>query len=77
LVRLKDDAPLPMGVDELAIRDPDGQTLAAFLEAMEFRTLARRVSEQIEGVKPAQGVIARTGVARPVLDEDAIAVIDP
>jgi DNA polymerase-1 len=78
LVRLKDDAPLPMAVDELLVRDPHGPTLAAFLEAMEFRTLARRVSDQIAGTPaPAQGVIARTGVAKPVLTEDAIAVIDP
>ena len=45
LVRLADDAPLPVHVDELIVRDPDAPTLAAFLEAMEFRTLARRVAE--------------------------------
>ncbi len=81
LVRLKDDAPLPMPVDALVVREPDGPVLAAFLEAMEFRTLARRVSEQISGMAPAaageRGVIARSGVAKPVLAEDAIAVIDP
>ena len=78
LVRLKDDAPLPMAVEELLVRDPHGPTLAAFLEAMEFRTLARRVSDQIAGTPaPSSGVIARTGVAKPILTEDAIAVIDP
>ena len=45
LVRLADDAPLPVHVDELLVREPDAPTLAAFLEAMEFRTLARRVAE--------------------------------
>ena len=45
LVRLADDAPVPAPVESLTVRDPDGQTLAAFLEAMEFRTLARRVAE--------------------------------
>jgi DNA polymerase-1 len=80
LVRLKLDTPLPMAVDDLVVREPDGKVLAAFLEAMEFRTLARRVSETISGggaPSPAGGVIARTGVAKPVLSEDAIAVIDP
>ena len=81
LVRLKLDTPLPMAVDELGVKEPDGQTLAAFLEAMEFRTLARRVSETLSSgaAKPvsAGGVIARTGVAKPVLSADAIQIIDP
>jgi DNA polymerase-1 len=80
LVRLKDDAPLPLPVEALEIKDPDAKTLAVFLEAMEFRTLARRVSEQVSGVAaaaPAGGVIARTGVARPALDPGAIQIIDP
>src|SRR5690348_8502694 len=43
LVKLTCDAPLPQPVDELGVDDPDGPTLQAFLEQMEFRTLARRV----------------------------------
>jgi DNA polymerase I len=43
LVTLTRDVPLPSPIDELAVADPDGPTLAAFLEKMEFRTLARRV----------------------------------
>ena len=81
LVRLRDDAPLPLPVEALTVRDPDGQVLAAFLESMEFRTLARRVSDQMAGVKtspaPTGGVIARTGAPKPVLTADAIQVIDP
>jgi DNA polymerase-1 len=42
LVRLDCDTPLPSPVDDLAVRDP-GPELAAFLDQMEFRTLARRV----------------------------------
>jgi DNA polymerase I len=45
LVKLTCDAPLPQPVDELAVADPDGPTLQAFLELMEFRTLARRVGD--------------------------------
>ncbi len=59
LVRLADDAPLPMRVDELTVRDPDAATLAAFLEAMEFRTLARRVAE---GAPASQKGLNTTGV---------------
>ena len=52
LVRLKDDSPMPEPIADLVVREPDGPTLAAFLEAMEFRTLARRVAE---GASPAGG----------------------
>ncbi len=45
LVRLDCDTPLPTPIDELAVDDPDAAELAAFLEQMEFRTLARRVAE--------------------------------
>ena len=43
LVRLDCDTPQPTPIDELAVEDPEAATLAAFLEEMEFRTLARRV----------------------------------
>jgi DNA polymerase-1 len=45
LVRLDCDTPLPQPVDELAVAEPDAAGLASFLDAMEFRTLARRVAE--------------------------------
>jgi DNA polymerase-1 len=49
LVQLDCDTPLPSPVDELVVRDPDAEVLAAFLEQMEFRTIARRVSEVLSG----------------------------
>ena len=49
LVQLDCDTPLPALVDELVVRDPDAAVLAAFLEQMEFRTIARRVSEVLAG----------------------------
>ena len=49
LVRLDCDTPLPSPVDDLAVRDPDAEALAAFLEQMEFRTIARRVAEVLAG----------------------------
>ena len=51
LVQLTCDAPLPAPIDDLKVEDPDAPTLAAFLELMEFRTLARRISE----AKPVPG----------------------
>jgi DNA polymerase-1 len=45
LVQLDCDTPLPEPIDELAVREPDNGTLQAFLEQMEFRSLARRVGE--------------------------------
>ena len=45
LVRLDCDTPLPSPVEELGIVEPDAAVLAAFLDEMGFRTLARRVNE--------------------------------
>jgi DNA polymerase-1 len=53
LVQLDCDTPLPSPIDLLAVEEPKAETLAAFLDQMEFRTLARRVNE------------ARTGGAEP------------
>ncbi|MGH6965539.1 MAG: DNA polymerase I [Phenylobacterium sp.] len=53
LVQLDCDTPLPAPVDELAVDEPNAETLQAFLDKMEFRSLSRRVNE------------ARTGGAEP------------
>jgi DNA polymerase-1 len=49
LVRLDCDTPLPTPIDALAVEEPQGDTLAKFLEEMEFRTLARRVEAHGKG----------------------------
>ena len=43
LVRLRDDAPLPAPVEELALRPWDAPTLRAFLEQNNFRSLRHRL----------------------------------
>ena len=48
LVILKDDVPVTLPLEELAVQDPDPKTLIDFLEQMEFRTITRRVREQME-----------------------------
>ena len=45
LVRLRDDVPVPEGLDDLVLQPPNGPKLIGFLKAMEFTTLTRRVAE--------------------------------
>ena len=48
LVTLKDDVPLDVDIEDLAVAEPDPSTLLEFLEKMEFRTITRRVREHFE-----------------------------
>jgi DNA polymerase-1 len=73
LVRLDCDTPLPEPIDALAIDDPNADELSAFLEEMEFRTLARRISAG--GAAAAQPAAAPgpapTGPAAAAIDVSA------
>ena len=46
LVTLDQNVPLDVPVDELAVHEPDYKHLIAFLKAMEFTTITRRVAEK-------------------------------
>lgn len=46
LVTLDQNVPLEVPVDDLAVHEPDYKNLIAFLKAMEFSTLTRRVAEK-------------------------------
>jgi DNA polymerase-1 len=48
LVTLDQNVPLVVPVDELAVHEPDHRNLIAFLKAMEFSTLTRRVADYAE-----------------------------
>ncbi len=48
LVKLVDDAPLEIPMDDLGLHEPDGKTLVSFLQAMEFTQLTRRAAETYE-----------------------------
>lgn len=48
LVTLKRDVELDRGLDDLVLEPLDGKKLIAFLKAMEFSTLTRRIAEAIE-----------------------------
>jgi len=45
LVSLVEDAPLECALDDLGLATPDAKRLIAFLKAMEFTTITRRVAE--------------------------------
>ena len=66
LVTLKDDVPLVVKLEDLAVQDPEPDTLLGFLEEMEFRTITRRVREMMEKegalapAPPAEGPIDRS-----------------
>ena len=75
LVRLDCNTPLPEPIDDLAVAEPDHAVLAAFLEQMEFRTLARRVAEKSGIAPPAVAKPAREPQARGPIDTSAYALV--
>jgi DNA polymerase-1 len=66
--RLRHAHPAPL--EDLVVRDPDGPTLHAFLEKMEFRTLSRRITEG----RPTQAPVTPwiEPEARPIAEPCAI-----
>ena len=74
LVMLDDKVELDVPLDDLAVHEPDARKLIAFLKAMEFSTLTRRVAEysQIDpadveadaGNKSGASVVAAAAVRR-------------
>jgi len=52
LVQLDTHVPLDVPLDDLCLHDPDARVLIAFLKAMEFTTLTRRVAEYAD-INPA------------------------
>jgi DNA polymerase-1 len=81
LVTLADDAPVPAPVADFAVRAPDPETLSAFLNAMEFRTLARRVSEAGHGAAaaaaPSAAAVPTAAAAGGAPHPDVLLKIDP
>ena len=67
LVLLDDKVELEVPLDELAIHEPDARKLIAFLKAMEFSTLTRRVAEYSQ-INPAdvQADVGKAGVFSPL-----------
>ena len=70
LVTLKDDVPLDRALEDLAVADPDPETLLAFLEEMEFRTITRRIREHFAGEGIAVETVGETS-DQPAVDHSA------
>jgi DNA polymerase-1 len=56
LVLLRDDVPVSEPLDDLHVRDPQAETLLAFLKEMEFRTLATKVAARLEALGQKEGI---------------------
>jgi DNA polymerase-1 len=71
LVTLENRVPLEVAVGDLAVHDPDYKQLIAFLKAMEFSSLTRRVAEAagVDAAKVAPDArIAPKGIGAPVAE---------
>ncbi len=81
LVTLKTDVPVETPLAALGVTDPDPTTLMSFCERMEFRTLARRVSERLGGemIVKANGapIGAKTTEAARNLSTPVASPLDP
>ncbi len=71
LVQLEENMELDFTLDTLELRDPDAETLLAFLAEMEFRTLSKRIATKL-GVE----IPDAPEIAAPVMQPDATP-IDP
>jgi DNA polymerase-1 len=65
LVTLKDDVPVEEKWESFGVRDPEPGPLLQFIDAMEFRTLGRRVREHFAKEKGVQIVAQYAAAAAP------------
>ncbi|MGR3551836.1 DNA polymerase I [Pseudooceanicola sp.] len=61
LVQLDCATPLDFTLDDLEVMDPDTEVLLPFLNEMEFRTLTKRIADQMGVEAPALPEVAVTG----------------
>ncbi|MBB3997732.1 DNA polymerase I [Aureimonas pseudogalii] len=69
LVTLDQHTPLEVGLDDLFIHEPDGEKLVAFLKAMEFTSLTRRVTAKL-GTDASAVEAAQVDVTAPARGPD-------
>jgi DNA polymerase I len=79
LVLLDDKVDLEVPLGDLAVHEPDARKLIAFLKAMEFSSLTKRVSEysQIDASQIAADMPAKSGSGRVLPEESAPALPSP
>jgi DNA polymerase-1 len=68
LVKLKDDVPLMVPVEQLGLHEPDADTLLGFLREMEFTALTKRIAEGL-GKEPPPRVERPAQQAQRALPE--------
>jgi DNA polymerase-1 len=74
LVRLKQDVPVEVPVEQLGVREPVSDTLLGFLREMEFSALTKRIAEGLgkeappPAQRPAASGVAAPGVAAPPVE---------
>jgi len=77
LVTLDDKVKLDVPIGDLAVHEPDHKRLIAFLKAMEFSSLTRRVAEfssiDIAEIEPDAKLAVRGGKSSPLVGEDGSA----
>ncbi|MGR3291220.1 MAG: 5'-3' exonuclease H3TH domain-containing protein, partial [Paracoccaceae bacterium] len=61
LVQLDCNMDLDFGFDDLEVRDPDPDTLLAFLASMEFRTITKRIADKLGVESPTIADVAPAG----------------
>ena len=61
LVQLDCNTPLDFTLDDLEVRDPDAEALLGFLNEMEFRTLTKRIADQMGVEAPALPEVNTSG----------------
>ena len=78
LVQLDCNTPLDFTLDDLEVRDPNPETLLNFLNEMEFRTLTKRIADQMGVEAPAAPEAVTSGtdegpapVEMPAIDPES------
>ncbi|WP_370272291.1 DNA polymerase I [Pseudooceanicola nitratireducens] len=78
LVQLDCNTPLDFTLDDLEVRDPNPETLLNFLSEMEFRTLTKRIADQMGVEAPAAPEAVTSGtdegpapVEMPAIDPES------
>jgi DNA polymerase-1 len=81
LVTLDDHVKLDVPIGDLAVHEPDHKRLVAFLKAMDFSSLTRRVAEFAEidanEVEPDVKLTGRSGVSSPQGGKDGEPAVAP
>ena len=73
LVTLKCDTPLDFTLESLEVKEPEPEALVAFLNAMEFRSLTKRVADKLDITPPA----APASMAEEAPEQAAALPFDP